>query len=94
MLPSVITVGNKRSTIVAATVSSHGDTFSTVWVIGPSFPAEKTTVMPFATACNVPGKSDGAPIDRDNTSTPSWMASSMAFMIPAPLHPASIGYEP
>ena len=50
--------------------------------------------MPFATACNVPGKSDGAPIDRDNTSTPSWMASSMAFMIPAPLHPASIGYEP
>lgn len=76
LFPRVITVRNDRSTVVAATVSSHGEEFSTVCSVGPSFPAAMMTGMPLATAPSVPDAaiSSGPPRESDRTSTPSWIA--------------------
>ncbi|BAS78045.1 Os02g0269400 [Oryza sativa Japonica Group] len=71
-------VGKVRSMVAAATVMTHGTVFCTVCDVGPSFPPANTTVIPRATACRVPWISLGPPNDSDNTSTPSFMASSTA----------------
>lgn len=86
LLPSETTVGNERSMVVAATVMTHGTTFSTVCGAGPAFPPANTTVIPLATACSVPGMSLPIPNDKDSTSTPSLMASSTAARTAAALH--------
>jgi hypothetical protein len=50
LFPSIIAVGKALSIVEAATVVSQGAVFATVCEIGPSFPAEQTTVIPFEVA--------------------------------------------
>ncbi|BAS78050.1 Os02g0270350 [Oryza sativa Japonica Group] len=86
LFPSDITVGNERSMVLAATVMTHGTAFDTDCGTGPSFPPANTTVIPLATACSVPATSPYPPSDSDSTSTPSFMASSMAARTDASPH--------
>lgn len=95
LLPSVITVGNLLSMVLAATVITHGDTFCTMAASGPSFPAENTAGTPSCIAWNAPisvlvmnsGMSGGVePRDAEITWTPSRSASSNAARMSASLH--------
>lgn len=83
------------SMVVAATVKIHGASFTTDPEDGPLFPAEHTTVIPFATAWNAPMAMGSflnsivrlEPSDKDRISTPSAIASSNAANILDPEHP-------
>ncbi|BAS74744.1 Os01g0794900 [Oryza sativa Japonica Group] len=69
---------------------TQGAVFLTTCGAGPKFVAAYTTVIPFWTACSAPNEFSRVPRDSDSTSTPSWIASSMAastvaeFPDPAP----------
>jgi hypothetical protein len=95
LFPSVITVGNDRSILLAATVMTQGAVLLTTCCAGPRFPEAYTTVIPFCTACRAPNEFSSATRDSDRTSTPSWMASSMAAstvaVVPART-PAALGH--
>ncbi|CAA7403551.1 unnamed protein product [Spirodela intermedia] len=65
--PRVMAVGKDRSIVLAATVITHGEVFSTY-----------TTVIPLSTACREPHESSGVRNDKERMSTPSCMASSIA----------------
>jgi len=54
LFPSVMAVGKALSIVVAATVMTHGAVFDIVCEIGPSFPAEQTTLIPLAVAWKEP----------------------------------------
>ncbi|KAF4374693.1 hypothetical protein F8388_020214 [Cannabis sativa] len=54
LFPSVTTVGKALSIVVAATVMSHGAVFEMVCEVGPLFPADETTVIPFDAAWKDP----------------------------------------
>lgn len=97
--PNTMSDSKNRSMVDAATVRIHGAALTTVEACGPSFPAEQTTVIPFATAWKAPmaigsvfkaGLKDAdAPIDIDRRSTPSAMASSNPDSSADPGQPSS-----
>ncbi|KAG6666237.1 hypothetical protein CIPAW_01G017100 [Carya illinoinensis] len=85
--PKDKTPSNSRSIVPAPVVSTHGAPLIKVPYKGPSFPAEATTSTPFSMAAKVaiaigssPKKlsSKAKPKDRDNISTPSRIAWSIA----------------
>jgi hypothetical protein len=89
--PNTTSDTNFLSIAVAATVQIQGATLVNVSLVGPSFPAEQTTVIPFSTAWKAPMAIE--PSDNDSISTPSSMASLNAANIQAPFQCDGIGTQ-
>ncbi|CAA6655369.1 unnamed protein product [Spirodela intermedia] len=65
--------GNRRSMVLAPTVTIQGASLATEPGAGPLFPAAQITTTPFSMARKAPM----AMLERESTSTPSLMASSI-----------------
>ncbi|CAA7390606.1 unnamed protein product [Spirodela intermedia] len=76
--------GNRRSMVLAPTVTIQGASLATEPGAGPLFPAAQITTTPFSMARKAPmamlsskSGSGNPPRERESTSTPSLMASSI-----------------
>ncbi|CAO2823158.1 unnamed protein product [Amaranthus hypochondriacus] len=93
-LPKEAKAGKSRSKVPAPTVIIHGAVLANEALVGPLFPAEQETNIPFSIAEKAPTAivsrkygADPPPNERERTSTPSEIALSIPARISEPKQP-------